>query len=590
VPDTPSKPRQWDKKKVGELPKPRFRVVRDTDQKRNVVKFFDYWRSLSGQVIPLDAPDAPQQSDLIEFRVYRLWPACDVRQVRKEVKTNYWEFFEGEIQKATLQYSLIAEPGEILNFDVESYEDLFNERYGAGEWHILLNEKGVSGPLMEAYFKCGDLGQHPPKIDYRMIVKGSPKNEGYIRWLENQNIPLPWTQAASNSEEEEDMAANEALKMMADTVVNQSKQNAELAEKIADARVEAIENAQPDEEQVAVNESIKMVTETARESNKMMADMVKQHAGKQYDPVEMMRATTEFLTPFLKPGTDDGGKSSWMEMTKLLLDNQAKVFEVQSAGMREEMSLLKSIVLGKNADGSPVTAVARVGETSVAAPKSFADQLKELRTMSELMGWTNGGGKSKRDDEEVEKPAEKSIWLVLAENAGPIMTGLTTLGFLAANVIYNSRLKPEEKPVAPQEALQKMNQQPGAPAGAQPQPHAAQPAAASPLGEWGMFIQQIEGPLLQHFFHPEGPKGKGYDLAYWVQTDGNGATITPTGRQTYMILKERLGFKGLDLLIKNYEPIWNKVKGTPQQYEQFLKEFFTYDEFHAVQDQESEAA
>jgi len=568
--------KQFDRKKSGEIARPRFRTVQDTEKGRNVGKFFDFWRKIP-----------PEHTELVEVRIYRRYPICDIKKVHPGRNRVDWEMFEGPINRATLTYSVVRDTGETVDFDVEDYEQLFNERYGSGQWRLLLNEKGVSNNLMEAIFDCGDLNTFPPKLDYHMVIPDHPKNEGYVSWLQNQNIPLPWTTKPKDEGEEDDMAANEALKTVADALVRQSEKNMEMTEKVADARVEAAEalSQQPDQDMVAENASIKLVCDTAQRTNDMMAQMVEKHAGKQYDPVEMLEATGRIYERMRGPG-GDSSTGGLTDIVKLTIESQKESFAAQMAARDREVDLLKSLVLGKGGDGSPITALAtRAAEPE--QPKSFAEQLKELRTMSELMGWTNGGRSKRDDDDGSEKPVEKSIWLVLAENAAPIMTGLTTLGFLTANVIYNSRLKPEEKAVSPQEALQKM--QPTAAPASQQQPQSGSTQAApGPLGEWGMFLQQIEQPFLQHFY--DTPKSNGYTLAYFIQTDGGGAAITPTGRQTYMVLKERLGVKGLDLLIKNYQPIWSKVQGTPQQYEKFLKELFTYDEWQAAQDQEPEAA
>jgi hypothetical protein len=567
-------PKQWESSKHrGELPAAKPRIIHQTENgRRNVGKFFNYWRELS-----------PEHAQLVEFRVYRLWPKCDVKQVHPEAKSVEWEKFDGPIHEAVLINSLIGnQSGETMDFDHDDYEGLFNERYGAGKWELRINEKGVSGSILQAYFVAGDLDLHPPKLDYRMIVRGWPGNEDYIRWLENQNIPLPWTAAPKNEEEEEDMAANEALKAMTETVISQSKQNAELSEKIADARIEAIENAQPDEERFAVNESIKMVTQTAHEANTMAFDLVKQHAGKQYDPVEMLRATAEFLKTTGQGGVQNGG-GQMIEMTKLLLDGQKTMYESLMQGLRSEIDTLKTVALRQNSDGSfgPGTAVARPVEQQ--QPKTLMEQVKEFHAMSELLGL----GRRRRHDDDDDKPErapEKSLMVTLAENATPIMGGLTAIGLLVANMIYNSRLKPGEQPQNPTEALAKQNgvpapvAQPGAPG---PQPAPQQPQAS--MNPWEPFLRQIEPAFLNHF--TGGPDLNGYTFAYWLKTDGTGGSITPQGNMIYMQVKEKLGMKGFDLLIRNHFPIWSKIQGLPQQYEKFLKEFFTYDEWQAEQEE-----
>src|SRR5262249_22776944 len=154
------------------------------------------------------------------------------------------------------------------------------------------------------------------------------------------------------------------------------------------------------------------------------------------------------------------------------------------------------------------------------------------------------------DNEPAAEPAppQKSWALVLAENAGPIMSGLTVLFTLGANMLYNSRLKPGETALAPHEAIARAAGRGPAPAaphnGAAPTHYAAAPPAAAPTAadQWAAFMQEIEGPFISHFFSGE---TNGYTLAYFLQTNGTGASITAEGRAVYDTVKEKLGVKGL---------------------------------------------
>jgi hypothetical protein len=46
-----------------------------------------------------------------------------------------------------------------------------------------------------------------------------------------------------------------------------------------------------------------------------------------------------------------------------------------------------------------------------------------------------------------------------------------------------------------------------------------------------------------------------------------------------MRIKEQLKPQDFDMLIRSDPDMWPQLQGTPQHYQQFLEEFYTYDDF-----------
>jgi hypothetical protein len=131
------------------------------------------------------------------------------------------------------------------------------------------------------------------------------------------------------------------------------------------------------------------------------------------------------------------------------------------------------------------------------------------------------------------------------------------------------RLKPGEQPQPiPAQAVQQAQQ---ASAAAASGTDVAQIQAAQQQQEQlNMFLQQIEGPFLTHFFAGD---LDGHTFANHVVT-----SHPQNGPMAYMQMKNN----GKDILrsvLQSYPPIWMKVGGLAPQLDKFLEEFLEYEEW-----------
>ena len=62
--------------------------------------------------------------------------------------------------------------------DPEDYETEVPKLLGAARWHVLLNEAGVHGHLMHAYFAAGSWDDYPLTIDLNTLVRAGAEERG----------------------------------------------------------------------------------------------------------------------------------------------------------------------------------------------------------------------------------------------------------------------------------------------------------------------------------------------------------------------------------------------------------------------------
>jgi hypothetical protein len=527
---------------------------------KNAKRFFEYWCAI---------PEPLQ--DLIEVRVYRTWPQVKMELVEPERRDHCWEMIAGKCP-----------------FDPENYENqvMMRDGFGSGDYRFDLKEAGTQGVLTKSYVRAQDLQMFPPVIDYSTLVN-CPANQEYIRGLMKRNIKLPWEYTA---EEENDMAGTgmgEAMNTMAKAVTDIAKTAVETAHQVADAKVEAAEARQAEAEEAgddaeeieesAVARSMDLLAHAAEKS----MDMMTRHAGKQYDPVEMLKAAKELM------GNDGTGTQLLVSALKDQSERMLQMQEKNLEFMRERLQ-------------GPVAAV---------PTDPFALMLEkgsQIKQMADLFGW----GPRDRDDEPLPPPPaprapEKSMGQMVTENIVPIVSGLSMILTMGANILYNMKASAPRNPAEDLAAAAKLNplnqmgQVPGGMPGMPPMPGmpngAMPPGPADPLARFRALIPQIESAFLQHFFGGD-QDFDGYSFAEWVLSNKTGAGPTPEGRQAYGTIKETLGRSGLDQLIREYPgsgdgpSLWHRIQGMPAQYSKFLDEFFSYDEWVKQQPVESEKA
>jgi hypothetical protein len=503
---------------------------------KNAKYFFEYWHSIPENL-----------RDLIDVRVYRTWPQIKMELVEPERRDHCWELIHGPCP-----------------FDPENYEVqlMMRDGYGSGDWRFDLKEVGTDPIIIRAYVRAQDMQTFPPVVDYRTLVNTNA-NQEYIRGLMKRNIKLPWDYTPE--EENENMAGtgSEALKTMAESVTEIAKVAVESANAAADARVEAAEARAADTEDAPPNNPIEQAAVTATigvmaHGFEKTMDMMAKHAGNQYDPIAMMHAAKELMT-----GNGDGSG------TQIVLTT---LREMQT----ENMKFLKEVMEQRAAP-------------TVTAQDPLALMLEksaQIKQMADLFGW----GPPERDEPPPPPPAaprapEKSFGQQITENIVPIVSGLSMIMGMAANIFYNMKAKEPRNPAddmaaaAANNPLAQMTQMPGAVPPAMQQP--AMPA--NPLDQFRPFIKNISGALLVHFFGTD----QGYDghtFAEYILGDGKGGPPVPQGRQAYGTIKETLKREGFDQLVREHFDLWSKLQGTPQQYQKFLDDFFGYDDWAREQD------
>jgi hypothetical protein len=528
------------------FPPPRFLKVQDDDEgnNRNCWKFFEYWKEIAG------TKDNPtDRADLLEIRWYLHWPVVDMSLADPKPKNTVFQFMQGPLW--------FDEP--------KDYVEECLKRFGSASWHVCLNEANVHSSLMQAYFPASDLNRYPPvKIDLKTLVVGHPANQTYIRRLRVEGVTLPWEEEAR--EEEEDEMAGDALKVMADQMSKITEKVLDSKDRETDARIELMQQEaelarneeppppRPDSiDASVVNMGMELLANAANKS----VDMVAKHAGSQLNTVEVMKTAAEL---FRQPVTDNG---------------VGKVLESMMEMQKQNLEFMRSVVgMKKTAEG---TWVAEAQQPQ----GGFEAEITRFQRMADILGFRKPGMEMQRR-EEPERPyrePEKSIWAAIAENPVPVVTMVTTGITLIANLVYNWRAEPG-KAVSPQEALQKVQQQPPP-----QQPQQQQRANPKDPASWLGFAQQIL-PSFKAHFHGQDSGLSGFTFAEFILRNGvDGGSPTPEGRRSYNSIVENLGPKGFDQVIKNHPPLLEVVKDTPQQYAQFLTDFFGYDQMMEKQQQ-----
>ncbi|MBF6570485.1 MAG: hypothetical protein IVW54_16585 [Candidatus Binataceae bacterium] len=558
-----------------QFPPPPFNFSQDRNGRQNAWKFFEYWQKLT-----------ETQAAVAEVRVYRCWPVVNAFLGGEDVENKVFEVFYGPCPFT----------------DPRGYAEYFINRFNAGDWKLILQEVGVSGKIMSAFFPARslenptveDFQNWPPQVDIRTLTRHKD-NESYIRWLKRNNQPLPWEISdedeffmASPQQQQQQQPTpapvtqtspaavmGEAFKVMADSHVTLARQAVESAEKNAEYRERQAEARLhgPDPTSVGYQESIKLVTATADK----MISMVTNNAGRAYDPIAILKAAKE-LRDEPKPAGDSGNMmESVLKIVQASNDRVLNVYEKQAQTM-EKMLTLKS-----NGDGSHGPAITPA--------KSFVEQAAEYKQIAELFGWSRTG--LVRSESAAPPPAapDKPSWF--NETTAPIIImGFQTVMVLTANIVHNwaatkiSGMKPQ----APGEAVQQMasamaqqnGQDPDAAGPGAPGAGAQGPTAAERRNEMlRQFAIDFEQPFLGHYFVAD---PKGYTLAHFMMSEGTMAEVTPGGRQNYVNLKT-LGRDTLERvnefkkLLAGNVSLWSKIQGDRRKLDQFITEFFTFDEW-----------
>lgn len=517
-----------------------FHTVQDSRTGKNCQKFFQYWKDVAGTS---DEPGS--NAHLVEVRWYLHWPIVDARLADPKAKTKVFELMNGPIW-----------------FDnPEDYLAEVPKRLGSGSWHVVMNEVGVHGELMEAYFSAIDLDRYPPKLDLRTLVRGVPENEDYIRWLRVNNIKVPWD--SEGQEEEDEMANSEILSGIVGIVERQGDRAAEAVREAADAKVEILEEklrAQsppaPTVDAQTAAESVKLISDTAQKQTDAtikfadkMVDMYTRNAGSQYDPIALIKAMRELDKP----------DNSLTLLVDTIKDGNAKMVEMQN----KNIDFMKEVL---NRETKPPE-----GITGAGGLKGMLDQVNEIKQVAELFGY-------RRPSEEIEHaPKQQSRGIIdfVCENPQMACNVLISFLTLGANIVHNVFSRGQAP--SPQEALQRASQV-----------QFQNPPPQAPT--WEKLIEAMAPAIKKYFYDPDGEGG--YLLIRWVKCEGAPPEETIAGEEDYLKLCNRVGKPQFDQLIRQNSELWNAIGHVPARYEQFLDQFFGagYEEWMKKQESQGVAA
>src|SRR5271166_1491730 len=104
------------KRKEQTFPVARMHWCTDGEGRKNAVKFFEYWKTLPSDL-----------AELASVKVYRAWPPVDLKINDPERKDVAWDTITGAMP--------FDNPGD--------YQRWFIQKYGSGEWKLILNEAQV---------------------------------------------------------------------------------------------------------------------------------------------------------------------------------------------------------------------------------------------------------------------------------------------------------------------------------------------------------------------------------------------------------------------------------------------------------------
>jgi len=537
------------------LPRPQFRKVRDDESRQTAFKIFEYWASVPDEAAPL-----------VEFNVYRTFPVTDSKLIGKD---------------RTVEDVI----GGKIPFKWEDWREEMLYRFGSGGYHVYLNESGVPGSIMEAYFTLKDWEHYPPKIDLRTIIRGEPANESYIEWLRKRGEVLPWDDPEREAKEQKaleevgDMAASvEAIKAM-------SEQN----NRMVDMMQSQVQDAKQGNaaETAFNNRGADLVAHAAEKGFDILekrTERIIDQAAPQYNPVDMI----EKLAPIMRVPDQS---ASHLEMTRIMMESSDRKTDQMITMLNNSHQQMVALLTTPRADANSTALVpAKQGLDGV------LEEVEKYKRMAELFGWSRQNSNLAPVERE---PQGKGIFGSIAEgiaaNPQAFFQGVTGIFALGANIVYNLFGKGGQ---SPQEAVAKANGQAQATAG-QPGQNGAQSQLQWPMS----YVADLAPAFLRHYSNPD---ASGYTLAEWALSDGLGAGATDEGRRKYDMLRAEFGPQINDQgqitgfpfhnLIVQLPPLWTALRhpqknlepGDPKKYWDFLMEFFTYDQYMAAQQEEDQ--
>lgn len=504
-----------------------------------------YWQGLT-----------PNMCSRARVHVYRKWPVID-------------RVLSGEKNQSIHVYQedpALGTKGS-CPFTVETWKQQLLHEFGSGDYKFILNELGVSGAIAICDYVSVRDTMFPPKLNYVELVKGDKLNADYIQGLRERGIKLPGDPeyvSEKDKQEKVEMAQAEVIERLTDKLVS-----------MAD-RPQPVQVAPKTLDESASAKVIDMVTKNA---DRMIEQATSLHT-KQQDPVQMLDALSNVVSKMIphKDGADP--------MVALLLE-QTRLQREENAQLQREMRDREERRAEEEAQRREREEERRMKEeerrdaerkalADLAKPKTLLEQLKEQHEVNELLGIKKG--KRGTDDEEEGGEKKEGIAEMILKNMPLIVSGVTTLASLGANVFYNARLPQGEAPKpVPTEPVQQVQQQVQAlVSGTTPE---AQTATQQQQQEFQAFMQMIEKPLLSHFFSPD---LNGYSFAQYIISSD-----LASGPMIYMQMKAG-GKEQLLMGLQSYPPIWMRIGSMTEALNTFIDEFLNYEQWKNEMDSEED--
>lgn len=494
--------------------------------------FLDYWRSCHRQ-----------DENRYSVYVYRQWPVIDRKQIDPSNTKNI---------------AILPAPFN------STCSDGMLRLFGSGTYKLILHDSKTS----KSVIWIGNLNyrdeDYPPVVDSRELVKDDPANRSYIARMHERGH-MDNNERDRNSEEDEAMSSH-VVGPLVETIreMTQDSRRRDSDRPPEVSNIGAIV-------QNAVAAAMDGVTRAQELSGRIVEQASAQALSvqaKQSDPVSMVREIGTLIRDLSPPNNTD-------RVLELMMEQQRAFQEQLLAVQREASDTMKQIMLSRQPDATErqpniLDRIQELREIKMALFDDRSSVTEEAETAVQTAKKNGGGG--------------GTDWVALASMLMP-MVGMVMQGISQAAYSYGVGLRGEVpaqpgQPGAGQPGAGQPGQQPqgpGNPAG--PPQYPFQPTRTPEEDQammMRMFLAQLKDPLLLALQNGE----SGHEFADKL--------VQLHGKMAYYAIAEHKA-DGIVQLLSTYPPIWNEISKVPQQFNVFLAEFLTYDEY-LQQEEEAQGA
>lgn len=515
------------------------------------VDFFNYWRSLT----------LPQRNNTTVY-VYRKYPVVDVKNVGLTLAKARGERIE-EDKDAITNIAKLTEPlcnsttGKITDADIQR-EVL--HMFGVGDYTFGLNDatrKSNKKQVCKTFVSTNrDYVEHPPVLDIGTLVMDDVKNGPYIRYLQARGEKFPGDQEVK-IEEEEDLANNEAVKVLSEALVEQSKRQTPLPVAVTPTVVQA-----PPQE--SADKLLAKVLEANAHGTEVLFNILEKVHTARAGADNPLTIFTQVGDAFAKISANMGNNGESAKLAEL--EKQiANLQLTQINALRDEVARLREERAAPQVAATP--------------PKTMIEQLDEAMTLVERFKTMSGGGSKEDADEPIKKVANGLLGTLMGSEMpwwGPI---LGNVAGMAVQAFISRGMPMPQPPGMPMGGMtgmpNPMPQQPGVPVMQQPlplQPPQQQPAMPpqqppmdDPMMKAMSYMNAIAPTLLTHL---ENNDRTGVDFAQHI--------IDGYTRKAYDQIRQ-VGPQTILQAFQWHPQLAEQLKLAPERVAQFVDDFFNYD-------------